>query len=242
MSSPVIINNNTPSPNSTQPKTYMKNEHTLKPRISEINSEIRKFGTITTTAGNSESKNTKYVFVPQSMLRTNISNLTRGGLSSQQRIAIVQQDSTKKVFSLLKSNIKKEDSLNKQDLAIVSSASVNEKVEKIKNEIKVEIKEEFSPPSELPTTENQQQQQQDTKYKQESIKWEKESIEENNEIRRKHCNCTKSQCLKLYCDCFANGEFCQDCNCKDCFNNLQYEDERQKAIRNCLERNPSAFK
>ena len=23
---------------------------------------------------------------------------------------------------------------------------------------------------------------------------------------RKPCNCTKSQCLKLYCDCFANGE------------------------------------
>ncbi|XP_067627526.1 protein lin-54 homolog isoform X1 [Eurosta solidaginis] len=61
-------------------------------------------------------------------------------------------------------------------------------------------------------------------------------------LRRKHCNCSKSQCLKLYCDCFANGEFCQDCTCKDCFNNLQYEDQRQRAIKNCLERNPSAFK
>lgn len=61
-------------------------------------------------------------------------------------------------------------------------------------------------------------------------------------LRRKHCNCTKSQCLKLYCDCFANGEFCQDCNCKECFNNLEYEDERQKAIKICLERNPNAFK
>lgn len=60
--------------------------------------------------------------------------------------------------------------------------------------------------------------------------------------RRKHCNCTKSQCLKLYCDCFANGEFCKDCNCKDCFNNIEYEEERQKAIRICLERNPHAFK
>uniref|UniRef100_A0A1I8QCR8 CRC domain-containing protein n=1 Tax=Stomoxys calcitrans TaxID=35570 RepID=A0A1I8QCR8_STOCA len=61
-------------------------------------------------------------------------------------------------------------------------------------------------------------------------------------VRRKHCNCSKSQCLKLYCDCFANGEFCQDCTCKDCFNNLENEDERQRAIRSCLERNPSAFK
>ncbi|KAH8254406.1 hypothetical protein KR032_009955, partial [Drosophila birchii] len=60
--------------------------------------------------------------------------------------------------------------------------------------------------------------------------------------RRKHCNCSKSQCLKLYCDCFANGEFCQDCTCKDCFNNLDYEEERQRAIRSCLDRNPSAFK
>ncbi|TDG42215.1 hypothetical protein AWZ03_011353 [Drosophila navojoa] len=60
--------------------------------------------------------------------------------------------------------------------------------------------------------------------------------------RRKHCNCSKSQCLKLYCDCFANGEFCQDCTCKDCFNNLDYEVKREEAIRNCLERNPSAFK
>ncbi|KAM7343245.1 myb-interacting protein 120 [Cochliomyia hominivorax] len=61
-------------------------------------------------------------------------------------------------------------------------------------------------------------------------------------VRRKHCNCSKSQCLKLYCDCFANGEFCQDCTCKDCFNNLENEDERQRAIKTCLERNPNAFK
>ncbi|KPU77102.1 uncharacterized protein Dana_GF13699, isoform B [Drosophila ananassae] len=60
--------------------------------------------------------------------------------------------------------------------------------------------------------------------------------------RRKHCNCSKSQCLKLYCDCFANGEFCQNCTCKDCFNNLDYEVERERAIRSCLDRNPSAFK
>ncbi|XP_022226979.2 protein lin-54 homolog isoform X2 [Drosophila obscura] len=60
--------------------------------------------------------------------------------------------------------------------------------------------------------------------------------------RRKHCNCSKSQCLKLYCDCFANGEFCQDCTCKDCFNNLDNEVERERAIRSCLDRNPSAFK
>lgn len=58
---------------------------------------------------------------------------------------------------------------------------------------------------------------------------------------RKPCNCTRSQCLKLYCDCFANGEFCSNCNCINCFNNLDHEENRQKAIKQCLERNPHAF-
>lgn len=58
---------------------------------------------------------------------------------------------------------------------------------------------------------------------------------------RKPCNCTKSQCLKLYCDCFANGEFCQNCNCTNCANNLEHEEERSKAIKSCLDRNPQAF-
>ncbi|XP_032518934.2 protein lin-54 homolog isoform X2 [Danaus plexippus] len=59
---------------------------------------------------------------------------------------------------------------------------------------------------------------------------------------RKACNCTKSQCLKLYCDCFANGEFCNRCNCNNCHNNLENEELRQKAIRGCLDRNPNAFR
>jgi len=59
---------------------------------------------------------------------------------------------------------------------------------------------------------------------------------------RKPCNCTKSQCLKLYCDCFANGEFCYNCNCNNCHNNLENEEERQRSIRQCLDRNPNAFR
>lgn len=58
---------------------------------------------------------------------------------------------------------------------------------------------------------------------------------------RRPCNCSKSQCLKLYCECFSNGEFCSDCNCFNCANNLKHEDDRQRAIRACLERNPYAF-
>ncbi|KRX39156.1 Protein lin-54 [Trichinella murrelli] len=58
---------------------------------------------------------------------------------------------------------------------------------------------------------------------------------------RRPCNCTKSQCLKLYCDCFANGEFCSNCHCTNCLNNLTNELDRSRAIKSCLERNPMAF-
>ncbi|XP_062870300.1 protein lin-54 homolog [Trichomycterus rosablanca] len=68
------------------------------------------------------------------------------------------------------------------------------------------------------------------------------SSSETTSRPRKPCNCTKSQCLKLYCDCFANGEFCNNCNCINCFNNLDHESERLKAIKACLDRNPVAFK
>lgn len=68
------------------------------------------------------------------------------------------------------------------------------------------------------------------------------NIEPNGMRPRKPCNCTKSQCLKLYCDCFANGEFCYMCNCMNCFNNLENEEHRNRAIKNCLERNPNAFR
>ncbi|KAK3608971.1 hypothetical protein CHS0354_017132 [Potamilus streckersoni] len=66
-------------------------------------------------------------------------------------------------------------------------------------------------------------------------------IEPTGARPRKPCNCTKSQCLKLYCDCFANGEFCHNCNCMSCSNNLEHEEERSKAIKSCLDRNPLAF-
>ena len=59
---------------------------------------------------------------------------------------------------------------------------------------------------------------------------------------RKPCNCTKSMCLKLYCECFANGHFCDGCNCVNCHNNVEFDADRSKAIKSCLERNPLAFK
>ncbi|XP_017948937.1 protein lin-54 homolog isoform X2 [Xenopus tropicalis] len=58
---------------------------------------------------------------------------------------------------------------------------------------------------------------------------------------KKPCNCTRSQCLKLYCDCFANGDLCNNCNCSNCYNNAEHELERFKAVKACLYRNPDAF-
>ncbi|XP_040580783.1 protein lin-54 homolog isoform X2 [Lepeophtheirus salmonis] len=69
------------------------------------------------------------------------------------------------------------------------------------------------------------------------------TLEVSSGVRlRKPCNCSKSQCLKLYCECFANGKFCYNCNCFNCYNNIKHEEDRQRSIRSCLERNPNAFR
>ncbi|RLN55890.1 hypothetical protein BBJ28_00019823, partial [Nothophytophthora sp. Chile5] len=57
------------------------------------------------------------------------------------------------------------------------------------------------------------------------------------------CNCKKSKCLKLYCECFASGGYCDEsCNCLDCANTPATEEVRQQAIAARLEKNPNAFK
>ncbi|CEG46336.1 Metallothionein-like protein [Plasmopara halstedii] len=57
------------------------------------------------------------------------------------------------------------------------------------------------------------------------------------------CNCKKSKCLKLYCECFASGGYCNaSCKCLDCANISIKEDIRQQAIASRLEKNPNAFK
>ncbi|XP_056383458.1 protein lin-54 homolog isoform X3 [Hyla sarda] len=65
---------------------------------------------------------------------------------------------------------------------------------------------------------------------------------------KRPCRCLKSQCLKLYCECFANGEFCSNCNCSNCYNNINHESERHKAMKISspffkayLDKNPEAF-
>ena len=57
------------------------------------------------------------------------------------------------------------------------------------------------------------------------------------------CNCKKSRCLKLYCQCFASGRTCDPavCKCHACMNTDAHHDARQDAIQSALSRNPLAF-
>jgi len=67
-----------------------------------------------------------------------------------------------------------------------------------------------------------------------------------NGIKQKQlvqCNCKKSKCLRLYCECFAKGLICGvDCNCSDCHNSTELEDLRGLIVQETLEKNPFAFK
>ncbi|GAB4839228.1 hypothetical protein Ancab_028756 [Ancistrocladus abbreviatus] len=66
--------------------------------------------------------------------------------------------------------------------------------------------------------------------------------EDGTPKRQKHCNCKHSRCLKLYCECFASGIYCDGCNCVNCCNNVENEAARREAVEATLERNPNAFR
>ncbi|CAH8375589.1 unnamed protein product [Eruca vesicaria subsp. sativa] len=58
----------------------------------------------------------------------------------------------------------------------------------------------------------------------------------------KRCNCKKSKCLKLYCECFAAGVYCiEPCSCVDCFNKPIHEDTVLATRKQIESRNPLAF-
>ncbi|XP_051136912.1 CRC domain-containing protein TSO1-like isoform X2 [Andrographis paniculata] len=58
----------------------------------------------------------------------------------------------------------------------------------------------------------------------------------------KRCNCKKSRCLKLYCDCFAAGIYCAGpCACQGCCNRPEQEFTVLETRKQIESRNPLAF-
>lgn len=47
--------------------------------------------------------------------------------------------------------------------------------------------------------------------------------------KRRCCNCKKTKCLKLYCECFAGGVFCRDCGCENCCNAENHKEDIKEA-------------
>ena len=75
--------------------------------------------------------------------------------------------------------------------------------------------------------------------KQRSLKSLKPSKSRNG--RPVKCSCSKSKCLKLYCDCFSVKKFCDGCTCKDCQNTESNRDEVERNRALVLKRQPKAF-
>ena len=43
------------------------------------------------------------------------------------------------------------------------------------------------------------------------------------------CGCSRTKCLKLYCECFRNNKFCVDCKCRNCKNKPEHSELRERA-------------
>lgn len=56
------------------------------------------------------------------------------------------------------------------------------------------------------------------------------------------CNCKRTRCLKLYCECFAAGAFCNEaCNCLSCLNAEENRAEVVRTREEVMARLPLAF-
>jgi hypothetical protein len=60
--------------------------------------------------------------------------------------------------------------------------------------------------------------------------------------KRTCCNCRRSKCLKLYCECFSSKLHCNNCSCQNCHNLPKYEDTRMSLMQIIEGRNSKAFK
>lgn len=47
-----------------------------------------------------------------------------------------------------------------------------------------------------------------------------------------HCSCSRTHCLKLYCDCFKAGQPCSSqCGCVDCLNKVSHPEREHALLR-----------
>ncbi|CAM8986135.1 unnamed protein product [Rhodiola kirilowii] len=79
-------------------------------------------------------------------------------------------------------------------------------------------------------------------FNQNSASKKRRKSESSGDESCKHCNCKKSKCLKLYCECFAAGVYCiGTCACQDCFNKPIHEETVLSTRKQIESRNPLAF-
>ena len=55
------------------------------------------------------------------------------------------------------------------------------------------------------------------------------------------CTCKNSNCFKLYCECFANGKYCDNCSCLNCKNTIENKELRNQKYEDIISRNPKAL-
>ena len=63
----------------------------------------------------------------------------------------------------------------------------------------------------------------------------------NNSSTTTKCTCKNSNCFKLYCECFANGRFCDNCSCVNCQNTLENKELRNQKYDEIIAKNPKAL-
>ena len=63
----------------------------------------------------------------------------------------------------------------------------------------------------------------------------------NNSSTATKCTCKNSNCFKLYCECFANGKYCDNCSCLNCQNTVENKELRNQKYDEIISKNPKAL-